>query len=509
MVVTATYEDHAGVKADKAEVVALADLTLSPDTETPLTTDDEAITITYGGKSTTQAITVNAPSYDFETVAELNGLVTSDSNTYNGYLTNAVVSFVPANNTAIVKDATGSIMVYKSSHGLLQGQTYTGEITVTAIKYNSLYSEITAWSGATFTGSQTTVAPESVSLSAIVGHYDDYQNAYVSVSGLTVSSKNGQNINVTDGNNDYVVYDNTNSATCSTGDVITAVGTITKYQTTEELKVWKASDITVTATAPKAITFSQPASGGSFTVSVGGNNISSGTTVASGTTVTLTATPAANYEFSSWNVTGATVASTTSAETTFTMGTSAVTISASFSSTGGGGGDTHYYVKVTDLTTLSAGDKILLINTNHDALPAFTGTSTVSPTDLHTSKYDSTNDRFPTDDATVDNCAITLVAPTTAVNNKVVFKLKMSNNYYIVKTATSGTGFNPATTSTAVSGDWTLTMDSNDRVEFKHNLASATRGIVWRTGTTNKFGAYALSNINNTEYYNLAVYKLN
>lgn len=282
-------------------------------------------------------------SYDFETVAELNALVTSTSATFNGYLTNAVVSFVPATNTAIIKDATGSVMYYKSGHGLKQGQTYTGTITVTAIQYNSLYSEITAISGATFTGAETVVAPESIALSALVGHYSDYQNAYVQVANLTVVSIDNKNINVTDGTNNYVVYYNPGSATavCSAGDVITAVGTVTKYQTTEEIKVWKAADIIVTSSTPKAITFTQPSgaagdAGCSFTVSVGGSPISSGDTVASGTAVTLTANAGTDYEFNSWTVTGATVADASAATTTFVMGTSAVNVSASFTSTGGG-----------------------------------------------------------------------------------------------------------------------------------------------------------------------------
>lgn len=284
----------------------------------------------------TASYTLVGTTYDFTTVAGLNALVTSDSASYDGYLTDAVVSFVPAANTAIVKDATGSVMIYKSGHGLKQGQTYTGEITVTAIKYNSLYSEITAWSGASFTGSETSVDPESVSLSSLIGHYDDYQNAYVSVAGLTVQSINDKNINVTDGNNTYVVYYNPGGASsvCGAGDIITAIGTITKYKTTEELKVWADSGITVTGHAPKAITFSQPASGGSFTVSVGGSTITSGETVASGTTVTLTATPAANYTFNGWTVTGATVADASATTTTFTMGTSAVSIAASFKEEG-------------------------------------------------------------------------------------------------------------------------------------------------------------------------------
>ena len=293
-------------------------------------------TVTYTLTVTDERTVV---TYDFETVAALNALVTNTSATYKGYLTDAVVSFVPATNTAFVKDATGSVMIYKSSHGLLQGQTYTGAIEVTAIKYNGNYSEITAWD-ATFTGETSVVDPESIDLPSLIGHYDDYQNAYVQVAGLTVESISGKNINVTDGSNSYVVYDNPGSATCTTGDVITAKGTVTKYGSTEEIKVWKADDIIVTASSPKAITFSQPSQEGcSFTVSVGGENITSGTTVASGTTVTLTATAGTDYTFKSWSVSGATVADASSAYTTFTMGTSPVTVSASFTSTGGGGSD--------------------------------------------------------------------------------------------------------------------------------------------------------------------------
>ena len=287
----------------------------------------------YAAGTASYTINVRTSQYDFETVAQLNALVTSTSADYSGYLTNAVVSFVPTTNTAIVKDATGSVMIYKSGHGLKQGQTYTGAINVTAIKYNSLYSEITVWDAA-FTGTESVVAPESVELSALIGHYDDYQNAYVQVAGLTVSSVDGKNIHVTNGTSSYVVYDNTSSISVGVGDVITAIGTVTKYQTTEEIKVWNAADVTVTASAPKAITFTQPSAGGSFTVKVDGNSISSGTTVASGKTVTLIATAASGFTFNGWSVSGATVADDSATTTTFTMGTSAVTVAASFKSAG-------------------------------------------------------------------------------------------------------------------------------------------------------------------------------
>lgn len=336
MVVTAHLVD--ADNSSNTKDVVVSDYTFNP--SAVLAYSDTQITVSYTYKGVTktavQEITVSS-NYDFETVAELNDLVISTSDEYSGYLTDAVVSFVPATNTAIVKDATGSIMFYKSNHGLKQGQTYTGAISVTAIKYNSLFSEVTTWN-ATFTGSQTVVAPESVSLADLIDDYDTYQNAYVQVAGLTVVSISDKNINVTDGTNSYVVYDNTSSISVDPGDVITAVGTITKYSTTEEIKVWKAADVTVTASAPKAITFSQPSAGGSFTVSVAGSSITSGTTVAFGTTVTLTATAASGYTFDGWTVNGATVTDASASTATFTMGTSAVTVAASFKQEGGTSG---------------------------------------------------------------------------------------------------------------------------------------------------------------------------
>lgn len=87
---------------------------------------------------------------------------------------------------------------------------------------------------------------------------------------------------------------------------------------------------TFTKAISNPVTFTQPTQNGcSFTVSVGGENITSGTMVPQNTVVTLTATAGTGYSFSGWTVTGATVSGNT-ATATFTMGTSAVSISATF-----------------------------------------------------------------------------------------------------------------------------------------------------------------------------------
>ena len=164
----------------------------------------------------------------------------------------------------------------------------------------------------------------------------------------------------------------------------------------------------------------------------------------------------------------------------------------------------HYYVRVTALNQITSGDKILIVNESHNGLGAFTTTSTQSATSL-SDAYDSVNDRFDASKASVIGCAITLANPYTSGTN--VYSLKQSNNYYIIKTSTSGTGFNPNTTkATNADGDWLFQMQST-RVRIKHNKSEATRGIIWRGGSTNVFGAYATSNVNSTEYFDINLYK--
>ena len=278
----------------------------------------------------TLTVTDNRVTYDFENIAELNALITSTSTDFFGYLTDAVVSYVPDVNNAIIKDATGSILVFKSGHGLKQGQSFTGEVNVTTKLYYTT-AEVTELD-AVFAGSETVVAPETVTLTQLVGNFDAFQNAYVQATDLTVTGVSGKNISVSNGGKTYVVYDNAGTSSVSVGDIITATGTVADHNGTNQIKVWSSDKIVVTGTAPKTVSFSQPAAGGSFTVSVDGSPITSGTVVESGKTVTLVATPAANYNFTGWTVTGATVADDSAATTTFTMGDSSVTVSASFTS---------------------------------------------------------------------------------------------------------------------------------------------------------------------------------
>ena len=82
-----------------------------------------------------------------------------------------------------------------------------------------------------------------------------------------------------------------------------------------------------------ALTITQPASGGSFTVKDYQNTpVANGADISAGALLYLEATPASGFAFSGWTFTGegASVANKDALETTFTMGTEASSITASF-----------------------------------------------------------------------------------------------------------------------------------------------------------------------------------
>lgn len=444
---------------------------------TTVITATSAKTAEYKSGSAQYTLVVSgAPvEYDFTTVAELNALVTTTSSKYNGYLTGAVVSFVPATNTAIVKDATGSVMFFKSGHGLKEGQTYTGEIEVTAVKYNGLYSEATAWD-ATFTGEETTVDPEIVTLSDLIGHYDDYQNAYVVVRQLTVTSVDGtdnKNIHVTDNaNNTYVVYYNPGNPKVGAGDNITVFGTITKYGETEEIKVWSATDLAINSFAPKAITFSQPSEAGcSITVLAGENAITSGTTVASGTTVTLSATVGTGYTFGGWTVTGATVANSSAITTTFEMGVSAVSVRATFTSSSG-----TTYTKVTSVPSDWSGTYILVYESSENS-----GLVCLAGTDAYQNFTAATISSGVITSNDLSDYEVEIAGYSTGYSVKALGGANAGKYLEGKGSSSNGTAFaaSPSKVTTLDLSDGVVTITNNTNL-FVYNSTSGANGERWR-----------------------------
>ena len=201
------------------------------------------VLVKWNGKSSWTATEPDpqpGTEYAFTTVAGLNALATATATEYTGTLTNAVISYVNGKN-AIIKDASGSTLVYKTDHGFKQGQTFTGETKVKVVLYNEA-GEITEIDAA-FTGNEAVVAPESVSLDAIANDFTKWQSAYVKVSNLEVTAVDAKNISVKDGNTTYVVFSNAGNATCTVGDILTVTGTVCKYKGVGQIKAWAMTDI--------------------------------------------------------------------------------------------------------------------------------------------------------------------------------------------------------------------------------------------------------------------------
>jgi len=165
-------------------------------------------------------------------------------------------------------------------------------------------------------------------------------------------------------------------------------------------------------------------------------------------------------------------------------------------------GAVKYYTKITTLGAIETGKKYLIINESHNGFAPYTSGGPFSARDL-SGGYDSVNDKFNSTDTDVAACAITIEAPFTAVANS--FKMKMSNNGYICKSGASGTGF-----SAAVSTPSDNTVDFVFSIESGHFRITSQggRAIIWRSGSTNKFGMYTTGNVNNTEYFDVFLYKL-
>lgn len=317
-------------------------------------TASSAPTDMYLAGSASYTLTVTDETPDFTTVAQLNALATSSEASFSGTLTGAVVSFVPNSGNAIIKDETGSVLLYKTNHGLLQGQTFSGKVNVTVKLYNGC-AELLACD-ATFTGEGAVIQPLTITLASLVGHLDTYQNAYVKVEGLIVSSVDSRNISVTDGDsNTYIVFAKTADA-CLAGDIINVVGTIAHFGSDDQITAWTTDAITVTGhlAASHTVTLTQPTgnaadAGCSIAATVSGNPFTSGETLEEGTVVTLTATEGEGFSFSSWSIEGASPSDANAKQTTFTVGTSDVSISANFSSVTGEAPDPE----TIDFSTLS------------------------------------------------------------------------------------------------------------------------------------------------------------
>lgn len=218
LVITATYSDHDGVKADKTVDIAYSnataeDFTFSPTTSAALATNNTSVSITWGEVSTTQAITVNAvyavtfaaPSHGSLTVLRGESELTSGNSVPAGATIN--VTATPDSGYEL------STLVYNdgSDHDIKAAKTFT--MPAHAVSVTATFAEIVSPTISMNTTSITNVAAAGGSTTAasayslLNGASNDDVTITCDGTVVTAASKNA-----TAGTINYTVAANTGAA---------------------------------------------------------------------------------------------------------------------------------------------------------------------------------------------------------------------------------------------------------------------------------------------------------
>lgn len=222
--------------------------------------------------------------------------------------------------------------------------------------------------------------------------------------------------------------------------------------------------------APVTHTLTYSATNGTIAgVDASSNAVASGGSIAESATVTLTATPSDGYAFSSWSIegTGATLSSTTTNPTTFTMGTANATVTANFVEL-----DSRYeanisYTNSSESAVILAGKTHKQTLTNPNSLSV---SYTSSDTDVATVASDGTVTLKKAGEVTITasfagnesfkpgNASYTLT-----ITNKYVADLTFADN-----------ALEKLTTDAAFTNTWTTTPSGLDVIFTSSNTSVAT-----------------------------------
>ena len=288
----------------------------------------------------------------------------------------------------------------------------------------------------------------------------------------------------------------------STGTItVVKPGTATITASWDESATYHSGHVDYVLTVNKAaasVAFSDPV----LTVAVNGTQTNVATTTPSGLTVT----------YSSSNTTAATVGQTTGTVTGLQDGTAVITAtfagndfyeSASDSYTitvGTGGSSAHYYTKVTSISDITSGGSYIIV-ANTDRAMVVSGDATAMKKPASASV--TINNNKIESNSTTDAYAVTL---TNTTNGYTISFVSGGTTYYLE--------YNSSTNFTLVESPtkWFTVSAASDYGTFvfadtSTASASTKRGLVYRAGNYDIFGAYSITNPNGTEYFHIDLYK--
>lgn len=501
--------------------------------------------VTAGGSlnyGATKSLTATANSgYTFSSWSKTAGSLSSTTSNPTTFTMGTSAATVTANfsvnsytltvskGTGIASVTGGGTVAYKSSNNI--SATVSNGYT---------FNKWTSNNGGTF-GSATSA---STTFTMPVGNTTVTASATANSYTLTVSKGTGIS-SVSGGGSKQYTSVNAISATVSTG---------------YSFKNWTSNNGGTFANANAASTnFTMPignttvtANGqiNSYTLSTavspsGGGTVTAGATLNYGATKSLTATASSGYSFSSWSKTAGTLSSTTTNPTTFTMGTSAATVTANFTKnsytltvakgTGiasvTGGGSVQYTASTNISATVSNGYTFNKWTSNNGGtfgsttsasttftMPVGNTTVTASATansyTLTVSK--GTGVASVTGGGSVQYTTATSISAT--VSNGYSFNKWTSNNGGSFASATSAsTTFtmpigNTTVTASATANSYTLTVANGTGIESVTGggsvqyttstaiSATASTGYTFKNWTSNNGGTFANANASSTTF---------
>lgn len=157
-----------------------------------------------------------------------------------------------------------------------------------------------------------------------------------------------------------------------------------------------------------------------------------------------------------------------------------------------GGGSTGGYTLITDLSQITSGEYVIAakVNNKYYAMSNITFTSKINGTEVTVSNN------------TIAKSAATFYVVTITKSGS-SYTIQSGGNYLTYTGSSTNLG------SARSAYNWTIAEGTNGT--FRFTSATSSRGLVFRAGTNNQFGGYALSNVkaNGTEYYDVELFKLN
>lgn len=165
----------------------------------------------------------------------------------------------------------------------------------------------------------------------------------------------------------------------------------------------------------------------------------------------------------------------------------------------GEGGTTKYYKKVS---SIASGNSYLIVGGGTSPAKIMKHPTTTEATVGYV-EANVSNDQIASS-TDVDACVVTIT------KNGDYYTIAFDSNYISAVVSDTKLKITPTapSSSSTDNANWVIsTVTSYGSFQIKNSKQNS-RAILWRSGTTNKFGDYSISNANGKEYYNIDLYEL-